>query len=68
MKRHGFSAEDAERYMEKGEKKRAEYYNYYTSKKWGVASSYHLCINSSLLGIEGTVDFLESFIRRKLGL
>ena len=62
------SAEDAERFMEKGDKKRAEYYNYYTSKKWGIASSYHLCINSSMLGIEGTVDFLESFIRRRLGL
>ena len=62
------SAEDAERFMEKGDKKRAEYYNYYTSKKWGIASSYHLCINSSMLGIEGTVDFLESFIRKRLGL
>ena len=62
------SAEDAEHFMEKGDKKRAEYYNYYTSKKWGIASSYHLCINSSMLGIEGTVDFLESFIRRRLGL
>jgi hypothetical protein len=68
VKRLELSPEEAERFMEKGDKKRAEYYNYYTSKKWGIASSYHLCIDSSMLGIEGTVDFLESFIRRRLGL
>ena len=68
VKRLELSPEEAERFMEKGDKKRAEYYNYYTSKKWGIASSYHLCIDSSMLGIEGSVDFLESFIRRRLGL
>ena len=68
MDLHNYTAEQAEEYMEKGEKKRAEYYNYYTNKKWGVAKSYHLCINSSVLGIDGTVDFVEAFVRRKLSL
>lgn len=48
--------------------KRAEYYNYYSMKEWGAASSYHLCINSSVLGEEETASFVEQFIRRKLGL
>ncbi len=44
--------------LEKTDKRRAGYYNYYTGKTWGAAESYHLCINSSVLGIDGTVDYI----------
>lgn len=44
------------------ESSRASYYNYYTGKKWGHSASYDLCINSSILGIEGTVKFLKEFV------
>ncbi|WP_294081806.1 AAA family ATPase [Proteiniphilum sp. UBA5384] len=46
----------------KTDKKRAGYYNYYSNKQWGAAESYHLCINSSALGIEATADFIEDFL------
>lgn len=46
----------------KTDKARANYYNYYSSKKWGRADSYDLCVNSSKLGIEGTVDLISYFI------
>ena len=36
----------------KTDKRRSSYYNYYTSKKWGEASGYHLCIDSSAVSIE----------------
>ena len=52
----------------KADKKRSTYYNYYSNKEWGVASTYHLCIESSVLGLAKTTDFIESFIREKLGL
>jgi cytidylate kinase len=55
-------------FIQKNDKKRASYYNYYTNKQWGVASSYHLCINSSVLGIEKTVDFIVEFAKEKLEL
>ncbi|MBR6470038.1 MAG: cytidylate kinase-like family protein [Lachnospiraceae bacterium] len=48
----------------KNDKARANYYNYYSSKKWGRADSYDLCINSSILGIDGTVELLSGFINR----
>ena len=48
--------------MNKKDKQRQSYYNYYSSKKWGRASSYDLCINSSILGIEGTVKFIIQYI------
>ncbi len=35
------------------------YYNYYSSKKWGRADSYDLCINSSLWGIDGTKELIS---------
>ena len=65
---HGISDEEAESMMAKADKKRSEYYNYYSYKTWGAAASYHLCIDSSVLGIEGTVDFIEEFVSKKLSL
>lgn len=53
--------------IEKTDKKRAGYYNYYSNKVWGAAESYHLCINSSVLGIDETVAFIRRFIEQKLG-
>ena len=42
--------------IQKTDKKRASYYNYYSSKKWGEAKSYDLCIDSGLVGIDGAID------------
>lgn len=47
----------------KTDKKRSNYYNYYTSKKWGDARSYDACLNSSVLGPEGTVDAILEIIK-----
>ncbi len=47
---------------------RADYYNTYSSREWGVASNYHLCIDVSSLGIDKTVDFIEKFVRERNGL
>ena len=52
----------------KSDKKRANYYNYYSNKKWGVASTYDLCINSSLTGVDGAVDVIMKFIEVKEAL
>ena len=65
MRRNHLSAEEAFEKIEKEDRRRAEYYNYYTFGNWGVASTYDLCIDSSLLGIEGTADFIIEFARRK---
>lgn len=44
------------------DKRRASYYNYYTGMKWGRAENYDLCINSSALGIDKTVEVLRHFV------
>ena len=62
--RKDISIEDAAKLIEEKDKKRAEYYNYYTFGNWGVASNYDLCIDSSILGIEGTAEFIIDFARK----
>ena len=57
---------EAEKMMEQGDSNRADFYNFYSSNEWGAASTYHLCINSSLLGIDGTAMFLKDFVEKKL--
>ena len=58
--------EEAEAQMERTDARRASYYDYFSSGKWGEAATYHLCIDSSVLGIEGTADFIREFAERKL--
>lgn len=48
--------------IKKTDKRRANYYNFYTSHNWGEASNYDICINSARLGVDGTVSALASFI------
>ena len=55
----------AKAFIEKRESQRAEYYNYYTGKKWGHAASYDLCIDSSVLGIMETEKVIAEFVRKK---
>ena len=62
--RLGIGKDEAMEMLEKKDKARAEYYNYYTFGDWGVASTYDLCLDSSILGIDGTADFIVDFARR----
>lgn len=66
QQRDNCTASEARRIIEKGEARRAAYYSYYSGKRWGHAESYDLCLNSSLLGIEGTTRFLADFIKARL--
>ena len=63
--RNGISENEAKDRIKKTDKSRASYYNYYSAKDWGDAKSYDLCIDSSLLGIDGTVELLKDLIRIK---
>ena len=58
----------AKRMMTHGDTKRANYYNFYCNGKWGAAATYDLCINSSVLGLDGTFDFIKDFVIKKLEL
>ena len=55
---------EAEKHILKKDKARSEYYNFFTFGHWGVASNYDLCLDSSLLGLDGCADFIIDFGRR----
>lgn len=67
-KRNGCTRAEARKMINKGESDRASYYNYYTGKTWGHASSYDLCIDSSHLGIGETEKLIADFIRKWFGI
>lgn len=54
----GKSDAEIENHIEKINKKRAKYYTYYTDRSWGKASTYDLCVDSSIMGIDGAVDLI----------
>ena len=51
--------------IQKTDKRRASYYNYYTGKKWGDAASYNLSLDSGVLGIDGCVQMIKKAIEIK---
>lgn len=61
------SAHEAQRLIHSGDERRAAYYNYFSTGKWGAAATYDLCVNSSVLGVEGTIAYIKDFVQRKLG-
>ena len=64
MQSEGITADEAEKLMRRKDRTRETYYNYYTFGAWGHASNYHLCVDSSVLGVEGTADLIIDFGRR----
>lgn len=52
---------------EKTNKLRANYYNFYTDKRWGAAASYDLCLDSSTLDMDGLTAVIATYIRARLG-
>lgn len=51
-------------FIQKMDKARANYYAFHTGRDWGDIGNYHLCINSSRLGIDGTVEMLAEYVKR----
>ena len=49
----------------KTDKQRASYYNYNSNKKWSDADSYNICLDSSVLGIDGTAEAIERLVEIK---
>ncbi len=62
MEKYDLTAPKAKEMMNKKDRQRQSYYNYYSSKKWGRADSYDLCINSATLGIDQTVKLISQYI------
>ncbi|MDO4929550.1 MAG: cytidylate kinase-like family protein [Bacteroidales bacterium] len=58
--------EAAMRLIARGDSRRADFYNFYSSGTWGAANTYHLCVNTSVLGLERTAELIKDFALKKL--
>lgn len=48
------------------DRNRRNYHNQHCGMRWGDSRNYDICINSSRLGPDGTADYLEDYIRRRI--
>ena len=62
MERFGITEQQAKEMCTKKDKQRRSYYDYYSSKKWGNVNTYDLTVNSSVLGIDGTAEFIIQYV------
>lgn len=62
LERYDIEKNKVEDFIKKTDKRRANYYNYYSDMKWGEAKNYDLCINSSKTGIQGAVSLMKAYI------
>ena len=68
MELHNLTKNEAELMVHRENRKRKEYHNYYSTVKWGDSRNYDMTINSGRLGIDKTVDILETYIRERNNL
>ena len=60
----GISEQSAKDVIEKADKSRAAYYNFYTEKRWGRGSSYDICLNSSKISLEQCMDIITQILNK----
>ena len=66
MSIYGMTEKQAKEKIRQVDKERRLYYEAHTGRKWGDIESHQVLLNSSLLGIDGTVDILEAAYRKKV--
>jgi cytidylate kinase len=66
MEFRNFTEKEARSALNRHNRLRKRYHNSFCDGKWGDSRCYDLCINSSRLGVSGTAELLEHYIRCKM--
>ena len=66
QERKNITASEAKDLIERTDAIRSDYHNFYAETNWGDSHAYDICVNSSILGLEGTAQFLLKFVRQAL--
>ena len=64
---YGIPEELVDKTIKKQDKMRAEYYNFFTQRKWGDASNYHICLDTGRLSLDGAASLLADAVRQLEG-
>ncbi len=67
IERRAFTGKDVEKFVEKTDKYRSDFYRYYTGQEWTDARNYDLCLNSERLGFDGTMEAIKAYMRVRFG-
>jgi len=62
LERNSMTPREMEKYIEKVNKHRSEFYRYYTGSSWTDATNYDLCLDSGKLGFEKCVEEIKSYL------
>lgn len=65
--KHSMNTRELVKFIEKTDKRRADYYKYYTGREWTDARNYDLCLNSSKLGFDRCVEEIKAYIKVRFG-
>lgn len=65
--RASYIGTDYDKFIEKTDKYRSDFYRYYTGQEWTDARNYDLCLNSERLGFEGTMEAIKDYIKVRFG-
>ncbi len=63
----GLNESQARSLAEKTNKLRSNFYNFYTDRRWGHASTYDLCLDSSKLPMDELAEIVIDYARRRFG-
>lgn len=63
IEKKDYTDEQMARYINDMNAARANYYNHYTGGKWGNSGTYHLCVHSDLVGVEGSVETILTYLQ-----
>lgn len=66
MLKEGVAEKEARAMIEKADRRRADYYNFYTGKQWGSALCYDLCLNTSQIDIPTAVSIIRQAALSKI--
>ena len=61
----GLDEKKARRMLKRLDREHAHYYNFYTSRNWGLANNYDLCLNTASYGIDGAVEFIWKMLETR---
>lgn len=62
MQKEGLQESEAVSFIEKTDRRRADYYNFFTGKRWGDSNGYDLCINTSRFSTKTTAEIIKSAV------
>lgn len=65
MSRFSCTAAQARKKIQQYDRSRQAFYKYYTDNTWGSPELYNACLNTSIYGVEGTVDLIEQMIQMR---